>query len=48
MGSAQRLTERNIWVKCNENHSKGSGDMADKIFKGKSHDLECDLDLESG
>ena len=27
--------ERNIWVKFNEIHSKGSGDM-----KGKFHDLE--------
>ena len=26
IGSAH-LTERNIWVKFNENHSKGSGEM---------------------
>ena len=27
MGSAHRLTEINIWMKFNENPSKGSGDM---------------------
>ena len=28
IGSANRLTEKNIWVKFNENRLKGSGDMA--------------------
>ena len=27
MCSAHCLTERNIWVKFNENHTKSSGDM---------------------
>ena len=27
MSSAHRLTERNIWVKFDENRSKGSGDI---------------------
>ena len=27
MGSAHHLTERNVWVKFNENRCKGSGDM---------------------
>ena len=27
IGSAHRLTKKNIWVKINENRSKGSGDM---------------------
>ena len=27
MGFAHRLTERNIWVKLNENRSKGKRDM---------------------
>ena len=27
MDFAHRLTERNIWVKFNENRSKGTGDM---------------------
>ena len=40
MCSAHPLTERNIWVKLNENHPKGSGDIgADRKFKGKSLDL---------
>ena len=41
MGSAHRHTERNIWVKFNENYSKGSGGYGvDTKFKSKSHDLE--------
>ena len=27
MGSAHCLTERNLWVKLNENRHKGSGDI---------------------
>ena len=39
-GSTYSLTERNIWVKFNENRSKGSGDMKRHKLKGKSHDLD--------
>ena len=37
IGSAYCLTERDIWVKFNENHLKGSGDME---RTRNSHDLE--------
>ena len=44
IGSANRLTERNIWVKFNENHSKGSGDMEwTRISRVNSITLTCDL-----
>ena len=48
MGSAYRLTERNIWEKFNENRWKDSRDM-----EWTQHSmvnpmiLKCDLDLES-
>ena len=45
IGSAHRLTERNIWVKFNE---KGSGDMEWTRIEGICPmTLKCDLDLES-
>ena len=34
MCSANRLTERNIWVKFNENRPKDSGDMKRTRNKG--------------
>ena len=46
MGSAHRLTERNIWVKLNENRPKGSGDV-EGTQNSKVNPLTCDLDLES-
>ena len=35
---ANRLTKTNIWVKFNESHSKGLGDMEWDELKGKLHD----------
>ena len=40
---AHRITERNIWVKFNENQPKGS----DENSKVNTLTLTCDLDLES-
>ena len=41
MCSVHHLTMRNIWVKFNENHKKGSGEYGtDKKFKDNSIDLE--------
>ena len=52
MSSANHLDEGNIWVKSNENNSKGSGDMEQtQNSKGKSYDLELwpwDWVAESG
>ena len=36
-----------IWVNFNENHLKGSEIWEDTKFKGISHDLNFDFDLES-
>ena len=48
MCSAQHLTERNIWVKLNENRPKGSGDMKrTRNSKVNPLTLTCDIDLES-
>ena len=48
MGSAHQLTERNICVKFNENHSMGSGDMRRHKVQGLiTLSLIRDLDLES-
>ena len=48
MSSAQHLTEINIWVKFNENRSKGSADMEQaQISRVNPMTLKCDLDLES-
>ena len=45
MCSAHRLTERNIWVKFNENHPKVSGDMQRTQNSRVNHlTLTCDLD----
>ena len=48
MCSAHCFTERNIWMKLNENHSKGSGDMEQtRNRKVNPMILKYDLDLES-
>ena len=48
IGSAHHLTERNIWVKFNENCSKGFGRYgADTNWRVNPMTLKCDLDLES-
>ena len=45
MCSAHRLIERNIWVKFNENCSKGSGDLERKQNPWvNSMTLACDLE----
>ena len=46
MCSAHRLTERNIWVKFNENQSKGSGDM-EITRNSRVNPLTLTCDLES-
>ena len=48
MCSAHRLTKRKIYVKFNQNQSKGSGDM-EQTRNSRAHclTLTCDLDLES-
>ena len=45
LGSAHRLTERNIWVKFNENSSKSSGDM-EQTWNGTINlmTMKCDID----
>ena len=52
MCSAHHLTERNIWVKLNENRPKGSRDMErtrnSMVIPRVSLSLTCDLDLDSG
>ena len=49
MGSAQRLTERSIYVKFNENRSKGSGDIEQtRNSRVNPMTLNCDHDLEPG
>ena len=40
MGSAQQLTEMNLWVKFNENLTNGWGNVKDTKFKCKSDDLK--------
>ena len=48
IGSAHYLTEKNILVKFNENHSKGFRRYGvDTKFKAKSMTLTCNLGLES-
>ena len=48
MCSAHRLTERNIWVKINENRPKGSGDMKrTRNLRVNPLTLTRDLDIES-
>ena len=48
IGSAHRLTERNILVKFNENRPKGSGDMErTRNSRVNPLTLTCDLYLES-
>ena len=48
MYSAHRLTERDIWVKFNENRPKSSGDMErTRNSRVNPLTLTCDLDLES-
>ena len=39
-----QLTERNIWVKLNENQSKGSGDMSRQNSRVNPMTLNCDLE----
>ena len=48
IGSAHCLTEINIWVKFNENRSKGSRDMGrTPNSTGNPMTLNCDLGFES-
>ena len=48
IGSSQYLTERNIWVKFNENRPKGSGGMErTHNLRINPYVLTCVLDLES-
>ena len=48
IGSAQRLTEINIWVKINENRFKGYRRYGtDTKFKVKHMTWNCSLALES-
>ena len=45
MGSAHRLTERNIWMKFNENRCKGSGDTeGTRNLRVNLMTLTCDLE----
>ena len=45
---AHWVTERNIWVKFNENRPKGSGDIErTQNSRVNPLTLTCDLDLES-
>ena len=45
IGSAQCLTERNTWVKFNENRSKGTGDKERTQNSRVNHmTSKCDLD----
>ena len=47
MHSAHCLTERNVWVKFNENRSKASGGMErTKNSRIYNLTLTCDIDLE--
>ena len=46
IGSAHHLSERNIWVKFNENRPEGSGDM-ERTPNTRVNPLTCDPDLES-
>ena len=46
MNSAHCLTERNIWVKFNENRPKGSGDM-ERTRNSRVNPLTLTCDLES-
>ena len=46
IGSAHHLTERKIWVKFDDNHPKGSGDMK-QTRNSRVNTLTCDLELES-
>ena len=46
MCSAHRLTERNIWVKLNENRPKGTGNM-ERTRNSKVNPLTLTCDLES-
>ena len=43
MCSAHRLTERNIWVKFNENRPEGSGDMK-QTLNSRVNPLTFDLE----
>ena len=47
MSSAHCLTERNIWVKFNENRSKGFGDM-EWARNSRVNPMTLNWDLESG
>ena len=48
MSSADRLTQKTIWVKFYENRPKGSGDIERTQNSRVNHlTLTCDLDLES-
>ena len=45
MGSAHCLTEINIWMKVDENRSKGSGDMEQTPYsRVKPMTLNCDFE----
>ena len=46
MCCTHRLTERNIWVKFNENQPKGSGDM-EKTRNSRVNPLTVTCDLDS-
>ena len=43
IGSANHLTERNIWLKFNENRPNGSGDM-EKTRNSRVNPMICDLE----
>ena len=43
LGSGHYLTQRNIWVKINENLLKGIGDM-EWIRNSRVNPLTCDLE----
>ena len=48
IGSAHNLTQRNIWVKFDENRLDGSGDMErTPNSRGNPLTLTCDLEFES-
>ena len=48
IGSAHRLTERNIWVKFNEHLFKGSADMErTRNRRLNPMNMKCGLDLAS-
>ena len=47
ISSAHHLTERNIWVKFNENTPKGSGDI-ERTRISRENPLTCDHALSLG